>query len=389
MASINEPRRHTFYLVRYIILGAVLLLGSVYLVYDLWLKRASGTESMPGYRYSITQAQNNSVTYFSSSFFENGPGLSNTAYVSDLTDKVQASFQYNFAASRETELNYSYGVVAEVRGRYVTKGDGGGSSNVWSKQYQLMKPVSESKTTDKISVNPKVEIPYADYKKELDQFKKSLMLPLSSDVIVTFTIKVTGNVDGTALNDVRVSTLTIPSDEQVYKLQPNYDKSIQESIISQDVKRSRLFEEQLEMAGILAMMFFGVGSIAYGFKKHTHRTPYQKELDKIYRHHDGIIVRSSKLVDLSDKRLVSVKSFEDMLSLEEGLQRPIISMTLSTEATKFVILHQDVVYEYVLGVVPRTDDAEAIEQISQSLDHRLAANPSAARKRSSKTKIQG
>lgn len=92
-------------------------------------------------------------------------------------------------------------------------------------------------------------------KEELNQFKKSLMLPLSSDVIVTFTIKVAGNVDGTALNDVYLLWPYLP-DEQVYKLQPNYDKSIQESIISQDVKRSRLFEEQLEMAGILAMMFF-------------------------------------------------------------------------------------------------------------------------------------
>lgn len=108
MSSISEPRRHTFYLIRYVVLGVILLLGAVYLVYDLWLKRSSGTESMPGYRYSITQTQNNSVTYFSSSFFENGTGLSNTAYISDLTDKVQTSFRYNFTASRETELNYSY-----------------------------------------------------------------------------------------------------------------------------------------------------------------------------------------------------------------------------------------------------------------------------------------
>lgn len=252
-----------------------------------------------------------------------------------------------------------------------------------------MKPVSETKMTDRISVHPKVDIPYSDYKKELDQFKKSLMLPISSDVTVTFTIKVTGNIDGTPLNDVRVSTLTIPSDEQVYKLQQKYDKSIQESIISQDVKRSRIFEEQLEMVGILATAFLGIGSIAYGFRRHTHRTPYQKELDKIYRHHDSVIVRSSKLVDLSGKRLVAVKSFDDMLGLEEGLQRPIIAMTLSTEATKFVILHQDVVYEYILGVVPRADDSETIEQIGQSLDHRLTAKPVTTKKARSKAKIQG
>ena len=89
--------------------------------------------------------------------------------------------------------------------------------------------------------------------------------------------------------------------------------------------------------------------IGYGLRKRIFKTSYQRELDKIYRYHDGIIVRTKHPVDISDDKIVPMRSFDDMLNLEEELKTPIIANEISNSSTEFMIIKSGVVYRYVIS----------------------------------------
>ena len=156
------------------------------------------------YEYKINQSVDTSVTYFNSSFYDASPG-SNTAYVSSLTDKVAATFHYDFHGSTATELSYAYEVKALVRGNAVVPNDAKSVPTVWSKDVQLISPTSQTVTTDTISLRPSVDATYAEYKKQIEQLKTALALPLASNVTLQYIVKVSGTIGGTPFSDTRVA----------------------------------------------------------------------------------------------------------------------------------------------------------------------------------------
>ena len=93
---------------------------------------------------------------------------------------------------------------------------------------------------------------------------------------------------------------------------------------------------------------------------------YERELAKIMRYHEGVIVRASEPTDMSGKQLVLLRSFDDMLSLEEELRQPIVASPAGPEATHFMIVHEDVLYRYTLGRPVERDDTE-MKTISRSV----------------------
>ncbi|MGB2686710.1 MAG: DUF5305 family protein, partial [Candidatus Saccharimonas aalborgensis] len=108
-------------------------------------------------------------------------------------------------------------------------------------------------------------------------------------------------------------------------------------------------------------------AIVYGMRKQIFKSAYQRELEKIYRYHDGIIIRASQPAAIAGKTMVPVQTFDDMLNLEEELKVPIVATPAGNEATRFLIVRDDIVYVYTLGKVllddiPTSIDEEPIEE---------------------------
>lgn len=358
-----DYRRHVHRPIGFIILGVLLLGVAGYLGYDS-LKRRANTEPAPlTYTYTVKQSVDKQVLYFPSSFYENGPDK-NTAYIMSLTDKIMATFHYDFSSSEERQLSYAYDVRAVVKGQYSMKGDDSDTADVWSKQFQLLEPVHETVTAKALSFDPTAEVPFDEYRKLIEQLRTALTLPIRSEVVVTFTINVAGDVDGTPFNDMRTASVTVPIEEQIYAISQKYDKEDTKQVVAKAAQADIDRLAQYEWYGAAAVSVLALASFVYGFRKKIFKTPYQRELDKIYRYHDGIIVRANRPTDLSGKRVVSVKSFDDMLNLEEELKLPIVAASVGLEATQFMIISDDVVYVYTLGRLPSQNKGRSLEDIA-------------------------
>lgn len=348
MAS-EPPEKRAKRPIAFVALGIALLALAAYLIYDIRQQQFTIAPAPSAYKYGTTQSVRNTVNYNNSSFFANGPGANDTAYVAELTDTISSTFHYAYHANQATDLTYSYGVQAEVRSTYAAGGDSEKSSNVWNRQFELLQPVSTSVNSKGFSVDPIVTIPYATYRDLTDQFRKALSLPVNSEVVVTFTMRVSGKAGGTPFNDTKTATITAPLDQQVYQLATKYTKADQQTVLPQ---QSQKIEDILSRYEIVIAVVFGLAGLAsmvYGFRRQIFKSPYQRELEKIYRYHDGLIIRASRPANLANKNIVAVESFNDILNIEEEIKAPIIASPAGPSATQFLITRDDVVYVYTLG----------------------------------------
>ncbi len=357
-------------------LGVLLLVAAGYLAYALLGNRQPESTTTPEvYHYEISQSVDSDVEYENSSFFPNGPGPFNKAYVTDITKNVLNTFHYKFKASKAIDLSYNYLVVAEVHARYGINGDKEKASNVWSRTFQLVEPVQMNETTDSISLNPSTEMPLIEYKKLITDLQAAFTLPVNSEVVLTFRVQVKGNVGGTDFNDVKVSTVTVPLDQQLYTLAVAFEKQSENDVVPQKLQEEGNVAERIKTYAAIALAVLGLAALVYGLRKQIFKTPYQRELDKIYRYHDGIIIKASKPADLSNKNVVPVQSFGDMLNLEEELKIPIVASPVGAEATRFMIVRDDITYVYTLGKLLLTDDPLASVEPNTPPEHKPEATP--------------
>ncbi len=342
-----------------VVLGVVLILVGGYFLYDAERQKSSFVYVPSDYEYSVRQSVNTDVKYLDNSFFPNGPGTNNAAYVKDLTDTVTAEFFYNFEANEDASLTYTYDVKARVLGKHADRGDESKSVNVWSQEYQLVQPVTRTESTRTVTIEPRVEVPFAQYKDTIEQFKTALAVPINSEMVVETTVRMEGTIGDIPFEDKRVMSVTAPLDQQAYTLAVKYDKEDTKPVVAEGEKDNREHWLRYTTIGAVAAMVIGVGLVGFGFRKQIFKTPYQRELERIYRYHDGIIIKARQPADIDGKRIVPVLSFDDMLNLEEELKSPIVASPAGSEATQFIIIHGDIAYLYTLGKLVLDDQTSA------------------------------
>lgn len=366
VAQAIDYRRHVRRPVGFVVFGLVLMIAAAYLFYDVLARRSQAQPVATTYTYTVDQSVDKAVVYFPSSFYDGGPGT-NTAYIMGLTDKLKTTFHYSFSASEVQDLAYAYDIRATVDGVFSLDGNEGNTANVWTKSFQLLKPVHGTSTSKELTFSPSVDVPYSDYTKMIDELRTSLVLPISSKVTVLFTVNVSGVVGGKTFNDMRTASVTAPIGMQIYTLSQKYDKQDTKQVVTAAAQTGNDRRDQYENYGAIALGLLATASFIYGFRRQIFKTPYQRELDKIYRYHEGIIVRASRQTDMTGKHVVVVKSFDDMLNLEEELKLPIVATALNAEATRFTIIRDDVVYAYTLGRTPVTTHGRSLEEISDTV----------------------
>lgn len=343
-----------------------LLLAFAGILYVITMQSREAEVAVPTvYDYSIKQAVNPSVQYMDSSFFEDGPRADNKAYVAEITDTIRSHFHYNFTGSEATELKYTNSVSASIRGLYSIKDESKAQPTIWTKDFQLVEPTTREVNAKSFSLDPTVDVPYSKYKAMIDQLNTALELSLESEVVITSTVNVSGEVDGASFKDTRTATVTAPLNQQLYTLAVKFDKETTGQVAATENQGWTLAGHYLEVvAGVIALI--GLALLVYGFRAQIFKTPYHRELDRIFRYHDGIIIRASKPADLHDKNVVDVQSFDDILNLEEEMKAPIVAAPAGAEATQFIILRDDVAYVYTLGKILL--ESEPIEEIGLSMD---------------------
>lgn len=343
------------------LLGLLLCVGAGYLMYDYGQPHTA----VPGpqkYTYQIAQSATSSAHYAKNKFFAgNGsPGADDTAYVASLTDYLNSALRYRFTGSAATDLKYSYKADAVLRSTFSGKDSAGNAANVWTKTYSLLKPVTGAQTTKVLALNPSVKIPFAQYAATGNQFRTAYNVPVSNEVVVTYTVTVSGKANGVPFVNTQTSTITAPLDEVVYKIAVKFAGTDSGQVVSRQTRQLQDMVTSYEFPVGVGLALLGLGLIVYGFRKQIIKSPYQRELARIYRYNDDIIVKARRPVSLARKTIVDLSSFDDLLSIEEETGAPIVANELSDTTTRFIITSDETAYVFTLGgSAPKEEDEDA------------------------------
>jgi len=358
----NRERRP----VGFVIVGVTLLAIAGWLLLDV-RSRSVDTVNLPSaYEYKINQNVVTDVSYVKNQYYDGVPGFGNTAYVSSLTDTIKAKFHYEYQATREADLAWTYLAVSTMSAKYTLGSDGKDINNVWSKDERSIPAKVESGTVKSITLDREVSVPFSVYRDAMEQYQASLQLPVTTEMQILFSVHVTGTIDGSPIDDTRTSVVSAPLDQPIFKVANRFDKDDKKQVAGKAAIDTQASVRSIERIVAIVVGVAGLGAIVYGMCRQIFKSAYQREVDKIYRYHDGIIIRASKLVDLTGKHVVAVQTFDDMLNLEEEMKAPIVASQVSSEATRFTIINGDDAYAYTLGRVLVDEDKP--EEASQFMD---------------------
>lgn len=367
MALDFSETTHGRRLVGFMLLGLVLLAIAGWLLLDV-RSRSVDTVNLPSvYEYKINQNVTTDLSYGKSEYYNDGtPGFGNTAYVASLTDTIKAKFHYEYQATREADLSWTYLAVSTMSAKYTLGSDGKDVNNVWSKDERSIPAVSQSGTVKSIVLDKEVSVPFSAYRNAMEQYQASLQLPVTTAMQILFSVHVTGTIDGSPVDDTRSSVVSAPLDQPIFKIANQFDRNDTKQVAGKAAIDTQASVRSAERVVAIIAAVLGLAAIVYGRRRQLFKSGYQRELDKIYRYHDGIIIRASKLVDLSGKRIVAVQTFDDILNLEEEMKAPIVASQVSSEATRFTIINGDDAYAYTLGKVLVDEDKP--EETSKFMD---------------------
>jgi hypothetical protein len=333
----------------FVLLGVLLFASAAFLITSRVKGYTTITSPPPTYYYITRQSLKDDVQYRRSSFFNSAPDQGNTAYLADITDNVKAQLHYAYSASDATDLHYTYEANAVVQSLYGSRDGTESSAVVWSKQYSLLNRVQGTQKTITLSFDPTITIPFSEYKQKTEQFKNAFNAPVTSEAVVTFTVNISGKANGTPFTDRKTSTLTIPLDQQVFKIASKFTAEERHEVIPPESAHVAKLISRYQVSVAMALIVGGFISTVYGIRKQIIKSPYQRELEKIYRYYNGIIINAGRLTNLAHKNVVMVQDFEDLLNLEEEIKTPIIASKVSDVTTHFLIARDDIVYVYTLG----------------------------------------
>lgn len=271
-------------------------------------------------------------------------------YIAGLIDYISADFKYELNASNSFDYQYRYWVTATL----VAKEKGENSKVVYERDFSLIEPKTfELKDSNNFNINENVEIDYDYFNDIMNSFKKDYALSLDSNLIVKLHVDLLGNAENIKqdITSNQVMEVSIPLSEQTINISMDYNKINNYEVI-EEVSNTEVINKFLFIICIISLVLDVIVVIEYvrfleRIKQHS--DAYTKKLNRILKEYDRAIVKTRKMPDVDDLKVIEVESFEELLDARENLERPILHIDVHPgQKSCFLIINQKEVFKFIL-----------------------------------------
>lgn len=296
------------------------------------------------YSYEINQNIKYNVELFENNFVDELIMDEGKTYISDLVEKIDIEYKYAYLGNVNTDLKYDY----YIEGKLIGQNSNSLEEVIWERNYDL-KPISEEfiDNGNSFVIEEDLVIDYPIYKQEVINFKKKFGISLTNKLSITMTINVTSN---NTLLDSKKMSLIIPVGVQAFSITKDYKENFKNDIYDNVAKI-----ELRNVSGFInGVLFFTVSILLFAFffkllfNRRT-KNNYNKKLGKILKNYGNIIVEINNTIVEDEYQIVNVKSFKEMVDLEEELRVPIIFSEVSKDNYGiFTLINDKILYKYIL-----------------------------------------
>ncbi len=280
-------------------------------------------------------------------FIDNNSLTSDGAYILNLIDHIQLTPSYNFKATSKTKVTGTNKLVAKLKVYYKESSDKNDNPEVLSKEKVLDEKVMNFSESKYSSVST-YDLYLNDYLDIINEFQNQIKISIDAYLEVSEVNVFSGIIGGASYNDTYTNTIKIPLSNSVVKIESNASKEKTKSVYESDlVKTNKTVMSYIVIANIITFII-----ICFLLRKlftFTNKTEYERELSKILRNYDDIIVNTSTMVNEKDYKIIKIEEFKEMLNLSRELLLPIMNYEIKKgEETKFYITKDGILYIYSL-----------------------------------------
>jgi hypothetical protein len=303
------------------------------------------------YSYNYTANLNYRV-YLKNSQFFNTPYLGmNKQYISSLIDHIEVDNNYSFQSNKDLDYTYNYEIIATARGLY--QNSDGKSIEVWSKTYPVANLESHSGTGKTFNINKTVNVDYNNYNQIMTDFRNQFGLSIDAKVDLTMKINILAGLSGQAEKTLQESpkmSLDIPLLQQTVNIKPSYVNSGGDTIYESTNATTKLNVKLLAFGiTLLVVSLFALKKIVTSLLDVTKKSEYILAYNRIFKEYSDIIAETHNMPDLTKYDVVNVKTFNDLVDVEEELHSPIIAYEVQEDVEcNFIILSNATAYQFTL-----------------------------------------
>lgn len=281
-------------------------------------------------------------------FIDNDQIETGKAYILDLIDYIKITSLYSFKSTVKTNVAGTNKLVTKLKVYYKESTDKNNNPEVMTKEKVLDEKAISFNDSNYASVGS-YDLYLTDYLNIIKDFQNQVKIAVDGYLEVSQVSEFSGTVGGASYNDNYSNTLKIPLSNSVVKIENINSKPKTKSVYESDlIKTNKTVMSYIVIANIITFII-----ICFLLKKlftFTNKTEYERELNKILKNYDDIIVNTSTIVDVSKYKIIEINEFKEILNLSRELLLPIMNYEMKKdEETWFYVLKDDIIYIYLVS----------------------------------------
>lgn len=302
------------------------------------------------YSYDSDASMDYKVYLKDNSFFTSEYLGMNKQYISSIIDHIDVTGNYKFNSTKRLDYTYNYSIVATVLGSY---DDNGTNTQIWSKSYPIFTSERIKGTGSTFSISKPVSLDYNTYNNLMADFKEEFGLSVDARIDLTMNVNINAGLAGDEeknLNETDKISLKIPLLKQTISISPDYTDEGKQ-VIYETYDDNYVDITQLSL-GIIIMILAVIIFVMTGRKLLvlTKKSEYLITFNKIMKEYGDIIAETKSAPVLKNYDVIKVKSFNELVDIEEELHSPIICYEVKPNSKcMFIILNSGVAYKYELN----------------------------------------
>lgn len=287
-------------------------------------------------------------------FFENNYLESDNQYIASLINYIDANFKYKLDFE-ESNVNFKYSYRIEA---IVNVEERSNQKSLYKFGEDLLEQNEQiANSSTKLLINEQIKIDYNTYN---DKIKKFINLYGLDEINSTLSINMYITVDGSCdefkedTNNESVMTLTIPLTTKTVgiDISNNLVNSQDNVMVCKDNNPLTILFLIFSMLLLVVDIMIITKLIKYIESTRSAESKYEKELKKILYNYHSYIQEMNNAFDLTDYKLIDIKTFNDMLEIRDTENKPILMTSSKEKKTTYFIIptNTNLLYVYRLKV---------------------------------------
>lgn len=269
-------------------------------------------------------------------------------YITSLIDYIDIDFSYDLKLDSKRNGKYIY-YIKGIMSANVSNTE----NNYWQKTYDLkeMEQV-EYENTDHITFSKNVKINYQEYNNLLLKFKEEFKLSMDGFFKVVLCIEnYIESIDNNELSKQTITTLEIPLTKATIEVPIKTSEVKNSEKIAGDLIYNNSIRNYILKISSIVIFICGLFLISYSVFKIVRSlekiSSYNKELRKILKTYDGIIVNVKQLCNFNEYNTIDINSFSELLDAHSEIRQPINFYENNNKAI-FTLINNNTIWRYIL-----------------------------------------